>query len=119
MLSIKSVLMPFRMSLSKREPITFRLELSNTDDDTKLLTLKLMVDKDLSIEKTTIANILEKKIGEIKPNETKLMYFDIYPKVSTRKQEYNASLVVYEHYNGNYELIAREYKKDFSVKVVD
>ncbi len=119
MVSIKNVLMPFRMSLREKSPVTLRLELTNDDSETKLFSLKLMVSKHLSIEKTGIANILDKRIGEIKPKETKLFYFDIYPKVSAKPGiDYPARLIVYEHYN-DYEFINKELKKDFTVKVVE
>ena len=117
MLSIKNVLVPFRMNLREKKPITLRLELTNSDKEPKLLSMKLMVSKDLSVEKTTIANILEKKLGELAPGETKLMYFDIYPKVSTRPVDYAGRLIIYEHYN-DYEFVGKEMKKDFKIQVI-
>jgi len=118
MVSVKSVLMPFRMSLKDKKPITLRVELVNDEKETKLLSFKLAVAGDLSVEKTTIANVIEKRLGEFAPGQQKLMYFEIYPKVATRAREYPARLTIYEHYN-DYEFVNREYKKDFVVKVSD
>ena len=117
MVSIKSVLSPFRLDLSKREPIALRVELTNDSTETKLITFRLIVAKDLSVESTGISNSLEKRLGEIAPGKTYLKYFDIYPKVSTREKDYPARMIIYEHYN-EYEFVEREYKKDFIVKVM-
>jgi len=116
MVSIKTVLFPFRLSLSHKEPIALRVELANDTKETKLFSMKFLVHKDLSVEKTTIANIYEKKLGEMKPGESKLMYLHIYPKASTRTIDYPGRLIIYEHYN-DYEFVNKEYKKNFTIKV--
>jgi|GEM_PF-2885896 len=116
MLLIKTVLVPFRMSISAKKPISLRTEITNTSDVAKKVSIKFLVSKDLSVERTGLANILEKKIGSIEPGDTKLMYFDIYTKTQTVNKTYPARLLVYEHYD-DYDYIDKEYKKDFSVIV--
>ena len=118
MLTIRSVLVPFRLDLSKREPISLRLEIRNDSKEEKLVSLKFVLAKGLSTEKTTIASSLDKRLGLIKPNQTKLIYLDIFPKVSTREVDYPARLIIYEHYNKDYEYVDREYKKEFVVRVI-
>ena len=116
MLLIKTVLVPFRLSISARKPISLRTEITNNSEEAKKVSVKFMVSKDLSVERTGLANVLEKKIGTIEPGETKLMYYDIYTKTQTVNRDYPARLVVFEHYS-DYDYIDKEYKKDFQVKV--
>lgn len=114
MLVIKTVLVPFRLSLSSRKPISLRTEITNKSDEAKKVSVKFLVSKYLSVEKTGLANILEKKIGEIAPNETKLLFLDIFPKTQTAIREYPGRLVIYEHYS-DYEYVNREYRKNFTI----
>ncbi len=116
MLVIKTVLVPFRLSISAKKPISLKTEITNTSEEAKKISIKFMVSKDLSVERTGLANIFEKKIGEIGPGETKIMYFDIYAKTQTVTRDYPARLLTYEHYS-DYDYIDKEYKKDFIVKV--
>lgn len=116
MLVIKTVLVPFRLSISAKKPISLRTEISNDSDVAKKVSVKFMVSKDLSVERSGLANVLEKKIGTIEPGETKLMYFDIYTKTQTVNKDYPARLLTYEHYS-DYDYIDKEYKKDFIIKV--
>lgn len=106
------------MSLKQKAPITLRVEITNDSDEPKLVSLKFHVAPDLSVEKTGIANIIEKKIGEMAPGQLKLFYFEIYPKVATRVRDYPARFTVYEHYN-EYEFISKEFKKEFAIKVIE
>jgi len=116
MLEIKTVLMPFRLSISSRKPISLRTEITNNSDEEKKLSVKFMVSKDLSVERTGLANILEKRIGNIGPKETKIFYYDIYSKAQTVNKDYPGRLVIYEHYS-DFTYIDKEYKKDFIIKV--
>jgi hypothetical protein len=116
MLVIKTVLVPFRMSLSAKQPISLRTEITNTSDVAKKVSIKFLVSKDLSVEKSGLANIVEKKIGSIEPGETKLFYLDVFTKTQTVVRDYPARLLTYEHYS-DYDYIDKEYKKDFTVKV--
>ncbi len=117
MLNIKTVLFPFRLVLSTKKPVSVRTEVTNTSDKEKNLSVKFLVSKDLSVERTGLANILEKKLGLIKPNETKLFYFDVFPKAAkTEVKDYPARLIIFEH-SENYEYVDKEYRKDFIIKV--
>lgn len=116
MLDIKTVLVPFRLSLSSKKPVSLRTEIKNNSDVAKKISVKFMVSRDLSVEKTGLANILEKKVGQIEPGDTKLLYFDIYPKVQATVRDYPARLIVYEHCE-DYDYIEKEYRKDLTVKV--
>lgn len=117
MLSIKTVLFPFRLSLSSKKPLSVRAEITNISDSEKYISVKFLVSKDLSVEKSGLANILEKKLGSIKPKETKLFYFDIFPKAAkTDIKDYPARLILFEH-NDSYEFVDKEYRKDFIIKV--
>ena len=118
MLSIKTVLLPFNLNLSERKPISLRVETTNDSDEETLLSMKFVVSKNLSVEKTTIASVMEKRIGLLKPHQTKLFYLDIYPKVNTSEGIYPGRLIIYEHYNKNYDFVAKEYKKDFTIRVI-
>lgn len=116
MLSIKSVLVPFRLSLSARKPISLRTEITNNSEDAKKVSVKLIVSRELSVERTGIANIFEKRVGVIEPGQTKLLYLDIYPKAQTSIRDYPARVVIYEHYD-DFDFVDKEYKKDFRVIV--
>lgn len=117
MLSIKTVLFPFRLSLMSKKPISVRTEITNKGKTTQNLSVKFLVSKYLSVEKSGLANILEKKLGPIEPNQTKLFYFDIFPKAAkTEIRDYPARLIIFEH-GETYDYIDKEYRKDFVIKV--
>lgn len=116
MLSIKSVLVPFRMSLSAKKPISLRTEITNNSEDPKKVSIKLLVSRELSVERTGIANIFEKRVGVIEPGQTKLLYLDIYAKAQTSIRDYPGRLVVFEHYD-DFDFVDKEYKKEFRIIV--
>ena len=118
MLSIKTVLMPFNLKLSNRKPIDLKVVISNKSSEKKLLSLSFMVSRELAVEDTGMNNRIEKKLGELEPGASKIMYFPIYPKVSTNIRDYPARLKIYEYYN-DYNFIQKEFKKDFIVKVIN
>ncbi len=116
MLTIKTVLLPFRMSLSNKQPVSLRAEITNNSDITKLISVKFLVSKYLSVEKTGLANSLERKLGEIEANKTKIYYFDIFPKTQTVPHDFPARIIFTEH-TEDYNYIEKEYKKEFTIKV--
>jgi hypothetical protein len=117
MLSIKTVLFPFRLSLMSKKPISVRTEITNTGETVQNISVKFLVSKDLSVERSGLANILEKKLGVIDPKQTKIFYFDVYPKAAkTEIKDYPARLIIFEH-GETYEYVDKEYRKDFVIKV--
>jgi len=116
MIEIRSTFTPFKMKISRREPITLSVELSNSGSDTEIVTMNLNLGDQFSLEKTGYKNIAIKKMPEFKAGDSKKFYFDIWPKQMARAGEQGIKLAVTEHYN-SFEYVKRTYDKVLRVSV--
>lgn len=115
-LSINTRLVPYRLVLSRKEPLQLDVEITNEDAESKMLTVRLELPRSLSTEKGGYANERVEYIPELEAGGARKFYFDIHGKQMTRTGEETALLKVLEHHqNRNY--VIREYKKEIPVIV--
>jgi len=107
---------PLRMVLERRAPVQFSLTLKNTDDEEKKLTVKVILSSDLAFSKGGFKNSDLIRIDSLKPNQEKLLYFDLHPKTSTMEGEQRITVRVQEHAE-NFQFTKSQFNTEFSLPV--
>jgi hypothetical protein len=100
MIDVKTSFTPFKMKLSRKEPVVLSLELRNSGTEPEIISFDMQLGQQFSFERAGFKNTVSKKIPEFKPNESKKLYFDIWPKQMVRRGEQPIRLTVTEHYKG-------------------
>jgi uncharacterized membrane protein len=115
-IAIETYFNPFRIHLSKKEPVSLAVSLKNNGNESKKVSLEVLLTRQFSFDKEGFKNTELKRIDELKAGEQKKFYFDIYPKQMTRIGLHPVVVRVLEHYN-NYTYVLKEYKKKLELKV--
>ena len=89
---------PFRLDLQKNHSVQFSAEVTNREDEAKLLSMDILTTRELSFDKTGLQSQIKKKLDTLEPNQTIKMYFDLYPRSNIMPGEYPVEVVVKEHY---------------------
>ena len=116
MISINTHFHPFRLNLRRREPVQLSVELINRGDKNKMLSVELLLAKELALDKGGLHSGITKKIESLEPGERKQFYFDIYPKPIARNGELPVILNVLEHYR-NFNFVEKSSSKRMDLTV--
>lgn len=111
MVKILTELFPFRLILKNREPVSFRLELTNDTGRAQMLSYEISLANELSFEKQGLKGYESEQIKSMKPGDKISKYYKIYPKVTARKGEYPITITVIEHYNKFDYVLGKKVKK--------
>lgn len=104
---------PLRMVLKRRSPVELDLMIRNPSKDKKKITVKVFLSPDLSFSKGGFKAMQTIKIDELKSNESKRIFLDIYPKPRIEPGEHPIEVLVEEHHL-NYNTIKNQKKfKEF------
>jgi len=117
-ISIATTFHPFRLVLSRKKPIELTIELVNRKDKDTMMTLQIMLSKQLSLDKSGLISNDVKRIDKLEPDNKKRFVFDIYPKPYVEAGEYPVRIKVLEHYQ-QFKFVEREYTKNLTVSVDD
>lgn len=115
---INARLHPFRLVLSRRQPVQLDVEVINRAPEAKMLTMKLILPRTLAIDKGGLTSEVRKPLDMVSPDETKRFYFDIYGKQMARVGEEEILVKVLEHYQTP-QYIVKEYTKKIGLIVED
>lgn len=118
MIGINTSFHPFRMKLSRREPVQFTIELINKGDKAKKITMDVILSRELSLDKGGLLYNNSKRIDSLEPGKKQEFYFDIYPKHITRSGDHGILLKILEHYQ-EYKYVEKEYKKRIELQIED
>ncbi len=116
MLDIRTSFTPFKMKISRREPISLCIEIENDGAETEIVSFELNLGQQFSFEKTGFKTTAVVKIPEFKPGDIKKSYYDIWPKQAARIGEQAISLVVLEHYQG-FNYVKKKHNRVLKVSV--
>ncbi len=100
MIDVRTTFTPFKMKLSRKEPVVLTLVLKNSGNETEILSFDIELGQQFSFERSGFKNIISKRIAEFKAGDSKKLYFDIWPKQMVRAGEQPIRLTVIEHYRG-------------------
>ena len=118
MIQVTAAFTPFRMRLSKREPVTLSVDVENQSDEQKIATIAISLGGQLSFEKGGYKTDEVIRLPDLKPGEKKRYYYDVHPKAGTKAQEQRIAIKVLEHYQ-NFNYVTKEYTKTLSLQVQD
>lgn len=118
MIKINTSFNPFRMKLSRREPVAMRVELVNESQEQKMLTMRIRLSNQLSFEKGGYKTEHMERLPKLMPGEKKEFYYNIFPKAATKNEDQPISIEVLDHYQ-NFNYVAKEYKKTIELKIED
>jgi uncharacterized membrane protein len=113
MIKIDSELFPYRLDIKSKEPVELTVKLTNYGIEEKLLSLDIILDTNLCLEKNNLKKSQHKRVGKLKPKESISYQFQIYPFQGAEPgKTYKIKLRVFEHYN--------DYKhvEDSSIKLI-
>jgi len=110
MIEVRTEFNPFRMKVSRKEPVVLSVQLANTGNEQEMVSLDLNLGKQFSLERSGYRTVASEKIMQFKPGESRKYYFDIWPKQVLSGGDQAIALTVTEHYNGlNY--VKRKHEK--------
>ena len=118
MVSVKSNLFPYRMVLKRREPVQLSVQVKNDSGEEKLVSLEVLLPRELGLDKGGLKSKEVVKIGKLLPNQEKILYFDIFPKSTTSKMEYPVNVTLLEHYK-DFNYVNSRHSKELQLRVDD
>jgi len=118
MLEVVNFFTPFRMRLSRREPVQLRVELANKGKDDAMASLTINLGSQLSFEKGGYKTRATERISSLPPGEKKKFYYEIWPKQATRNGPVAVQIIASEHYQ-NFNYVVKEYRKDTELVIED
>ncbi len=115
-IKMKTLFYPFRLVIARREPVQLSLTILNDCEEERRLTVKLQLPEDLSFTKGGFKNSELKRVDFIGPGEKKILYFEIYPKPTTRAGEHSIKIKVQEH-TKDYRFTSNQYEETAELMV--
>ena len=107
---------PFRMKLSRKEPVQFFVEVLNNEGSDKMLTLKIGLDRTLSFDRGGYKTEEGARIEKLAPHQSKRFYYELFPKQGIKIGEIPVKVKLTEHYN-SFEYVQNEVTKNLALKV--
>ncbi len=117
-LNISSIFYPYRLILRRKEPVELKVEVTNKGDKDKMVSIQLMMDRNLALDKSGLKSAAMEKIDSLKPNEKKTFVYNVFPKGFTPPGTYSIKLKTMEHYQ-SYSYADKEYLKELPLVVTD
>ena len=114
-ININTNFTPFRLRLSRREPVQLTVDLTN-NGNTAMVSMNVALTPQLSFSKGGFKNRETARIPEFNSSETRRFYFEIWPKASTRLEEQPIVITVFEHYK-SFDYIKNKTEKKLSLQV--
>jgi hypothetical protein len=116
MIGINAKFAPYRMVLNRREPVQLKVELANKGSETEMVSLEVKIGARLSLDRVGYKTSDIKRIDALQPKQSKIVYFDIWPKNASRTSEEPVRIRATEH-NGNYNSTKDEYFENLSLTI--
>jgi hypothetical protein len=117
MVEFRTELNPMRLVFGKDKKVELMLKVTNDSDKARLISADIIMSEQLSFEKNGRGSSKILRFGEMKPRESKINYFSIYPKISIQKKEQPIKISVIEHYEKKYDYILSKKSKIIYLRV--
>ncbi len=115
-ISISTTFYPYRLVLSRKQPVELKVELVNRHEKDVMVSLQVFLSKQLSLDKSGLKTDALHRIDKFSPNERKKFVFDVFPKNYVVTGEYPVRVKVLEHYK-DYKFVEKEYTKNLFLSV--
>ncbi len=89
---------PFRLVMKRREPVHRSVDIANKDNAPAKLSVKLVISRQLSLDKGGIKTAALERVDALATGETKTFHYEISAKHSTVAGEHPIKIIVDEHY---------------------
>ena len=97
MVYIKTSLFPYRLVLTRREPVQLSVDVLNNDAEEKIFSIEVEVPRTLGLERAGAKIQDFKKMGPLAPGQEKHLIYDIHGKSSANDMTYPITILVHEH----------------------
>ena len=97
MVHIKTSLFPYRLVLTRREPVQLSVDVVNNDAEEKTFSIEIEVPRTLGLERAGAKIQDFKKFGPLAPGQEKHLVYDIHGKSSADDTTYPITIMVHEH----------------------
>jgi len=89
---------PFRLVMKRREPVQLEVVIKNTGSETAKLSVKLVLSRQLSLDKGGLKTAALERVDSLNAGENKVFHYEISGKQSTMTGEQPIAIIVDEHY---------------------
>lgn len=117
MIDVKAELTPFRLVLSRREPMQLMVEMINNSNKSQMVSLEISGGNYLAFDKGGRMRIVTKKIESFKPGEVIRDYYNVFPAADAQTGSDVITIFVAEHYNNSYQYIQSKKIKEISLRI--
>jgi len=117
MINIVTSIFPYRLDTHLKEPLELNLKIKNADPDIKLVSVDIILDPNLALEKSGVKKAVSLRIGDLGGGKSILKKFEIYPFQGIKPGTYNVLVRVNEHYV-NYEQLKSKTEKLIPIKAI-
>lgn len=118
MVEIKAELTPMRLKFGKDKSIELMIQITNDGEKARFTSLDIILSNHLAFDKTGRQNSIVKRFGELKVGEKKLLYLDIYPKMSLNKGDIEPIFITaMEHYQEDYDYVLSKKTKQLDLRI--
>ena len=97
MVYIKTSFFPYRLVLTRKEPVQLTVGIRNDQKKTRAYSIEVQVGNTLSIGRAGAKMNDYKQIGNVSPGEEKTLYYDIFSKAHSGESSIPIDLRVHEH----------------------
>lgn len=116
MLEVRTIFRPYRLKLSRKEPVEMTMTIINHGPGSALTSFEMECDRSLSFDKGGFKNSEMENLGELPPEEKVQKIYLIYSKPATRTGTCQIKIKATEHFN-SYNLIKMEHNKIAELRV--
>ena len=107
---------PFRLVMRRKEPVAMEVVLKNTGTDNAKLSVKVVLSRELSLDKGGLKTAALERIDSLESGATKIFHYDISAKHSTTAGDHPIHIIVDEHYR-DYTYIKNSNKTEAELQV--
>jgi hypothetical protein len=117
MVDIKAEINPMRLKFGNDKKVELMIQVINNGEKTRLTSCDIILSNHLAFDKTGRQNAIVRRLGELKANEKKLFYLDIYPKMSVSKGAEPIYISATEHFEKDYDYVLNKKTKQLDLRI--
>lgn len=117
MVDIKAEISPLRIVFGKDKSVELMLQITNDSEKKRMISVDIVLGDNLSFDKSGRQNAIVKRFGELNPNEKKLIYLDVFPRMSANRGIEPILISAMEHFNNDYDYILKKKTKELSLRI--
>lgn len=118
MVDIKAELTPMRLKFGKDKSVELMIQVINNGEKARLTSCDIILSNHLAFDKTGRQNSIVKRFGELKAGEKKLIYLDVYPRMSLNKGNHEPIFITaMEHYQDDYDYVLNKKTKKLDLRI--